>query len=229
MRFKIIIFFLFISSLSFAQKIQNRSTWILKGNFTSLIDVVTFPTVQLSFEKKLSRFISIGSEAGYQLYSFRHPDTTFLSPKGFKFNLEFRYYIPKFSKAIGINPTLEGIYLGLRPFYRQNQYTAYIPFQTKFDSININEDNFGVKNKTYGIFCMLGFQRSISDRLIFDFYSGLGIMKRKIENTDLQYNKDSGDHSRGTDLMQFVDKLNLNESSGIWGDITVGFRIGYKF
>jgi hypothetical protein len=54
-------------------------------------------------------------------------------------------------------------------------------------------------------------------------------MKRRVENTDLQYNKDSGDYLRGTDLMKFIDKLNLNESSGIWGDVTVGFRIGYKF
>jgi hypothetical protein len=229
MRFKIFIFFIFISSQGFTQRIQNRSAWILKGNCTSLIDLVTFPTVQFSLEKKLSRFSSISPEAGYQLYGFRHSDTTFLNPQGFKVNLEFRYYIPKFLKGIGINPTLEGIYLGFRPFYRQNQYTAYIPFQTMTDPVGISEDNFGVKNRTFGIFCLIGFQRSITDKLLFDFYSGLGAMKRRVENTDLQYNKDSGDYLRGTDLMKFIDKLNLNESSGIWGDVTVGFRIGYKF
>ena len=228
MRCKLIIFFLVISNMIIAQINYNiTTTAIIKWNVTSLIDIVTFPTVQLSVEKKLSRYLSLSSEVGYQLYSYRHTDTTFLKPEGFKVNFECRYYISNSFK--GFTPELEGIYLGLRPFYSQNQYNANIPFQTKSDSVNWNDDDFGVKNRTYGLNCILGFQKSISDRIIFDFYSGLGIMKRRVNNTDLQYNKDSGDLLGGTDFVQFLETLNLSESSGLWGNILFGFRIGYKF
>lgn len=229
MKCKLIIFFLAISNLIFAQinRKNNNTTLIFKVNVTSLIDVTSFPTVQFSVEQKLSRNFSLNSEVGYQLYTYRYTDTTFLSPEGFKVNFEGRYYLPNsFKDKI---PKLEGIYVGLRPFYRQNQYNAYIPFQTKSDSTNWNEDDFGVKNKTYGLCFILGFQKSISHKLIFDFYSGLGVEKRIVENTDIQYNKDSGDILGGTDLMQFLWKFNLSESSGLWGNISFGFRIGYKF
>ena len=145
------------------------------------------------------------------------------------YNFECRYYIPKFRKTMGIFSPLEGMYLGLRPFYRQNQYNANIPFQTKSDPVNWYDDDFGVKNKTYGLCFILGFQKSISRKLIFDFYSGIGVEYRTVRNTDLQYDKDSGDIMGGTDFMQFLWKLNLSESSGLWGNIPLGFRIGYKF
>ena len=230
MKCKLIIFFLVISNLSFAQKIHNNTTTLIfKVNVTSFIDVFSFPTVQFSVEKKLSRYFSLSSEVGYQLYTFKYADTTFLNPEGFKVNFECRYYIPEFRKSIGLNQPLEGIYLGLRPFYRQNQYNAYIPFQTKSDSVNWNNDDFGVKNKTYGLFFILGFQKSVSRKLIFDFFSGLDVEKRIVANSDLQYNKYSGDIMGGTDFMRFLWKFNLSESSGLWANISFGFRIGYKF
>ena len=229
MKCKLIIFLLTISNLIFPQisHNKNKTTLIFKVNVTSLIDVTSFPTVQFSVEKRLSRYFSLSSEVGYQLYTYRYTDTTFLNPEGFKVNIEGRYYLPNSFKVN--SPGLEGIYLGLRPFYSENQYNAYIPFQTKSDPINWNEDDFGVKNITYGLNIILGLQKSVSNKLIFDFYSGLGIEKRQVENTDLQYNKDSGDIMGGTDFMKFLWKFNLSESSGLWGNISFGFRIGYKF
>lgn len=229
MKCKFIIFFLTISNLIFAQVSHNKNSTslIFKVNVTSLLDVTSFPTLQFSVEKRLSRYFSLSSEVGYQLYTYRYTDTTFLNPEGFKVNIEGRYYLPKSFKVN--TPRLEGIYIGLRPFYRENQYNAYIPFQTKSDSVNWNDDDFGVKNKTYGLNIILGLQKSVSNKLMFDFYSGLGVEKRIVENTDLQYNKDSGDIMGGTDFMQFLWKFNLSESSGLWGNITFGFRIGYKF
>lgn len=229
MKCKFIIFFLAISNLIFAQidRKSNSTTLIVKLNVTSLVDVASFPTVHFSVEKILSKYISLSAEAGYQFYSYRSTDTTFLSPEGFKINLECRYYIPGSYKVN--TPRLEGIYLGLRPFYRKNQDNSYFPFLTKSDSVNWNDDNFGFKNETYGLNFILGFQKSVSHQLVFDFYSGLGVEKRIVKNTDLQYNKDAGDIMGGTDFMQFLWKFNLSESSGIWGSISFGFRIGYKF
>lgn len=228
MKFKLIIILLAISNLSFAQKIRNnRTTFICKLNVTSLIDVVSFPTVQISVEQKLSRDFSLSAEFGYQLYSEKNTDTIFLSPEGYKANIECRYYFYKSTK--GNAPGLEGGYLALRPFYKQNHYNSYIPFQTESDPVNWNDDEFGVKNKTYGLCFIIGFQKSISKKLIFDLYAGLGIVNRKVENTDLQYNKDAGDKMGGTDFNQFIWTFDLSESSGISGNIPFGFRIGYKF
>ena len=229
MRCKLIIFFLAVSNLIFGQiaRKSNSTSLIVKINVTSLIDVTSFPTVQFSVEKRLSRYFSISAEAGYQLYTYKYTDTTFLDPQGFKVNLECRYYIPDPYKVN--TPRLEGTYLGLRPFYRKNQYNAYLPFQTKSDSVNWNDDDFGVKNETFGLSFIFGFQKSVSQNLIFDFYSGLGIVMRTVKNTDLQYNKDAGDIMGGTDFMQFLWKYNLSESSGLGGSLSFGFRIGYKF
>ena len=230
MKGRFIIFFLLISNLGFAQKIwNNKVILVCKLNLTSLVDAISFPAVQISIEKKLSRYFSLSSEVGYQFYTIRHTDTTFLSPEGLRINLELRYYIPKVRGSTGIKPSLEGAYFGLRPFYRQNQYNAYFPFQTQADPVTWNEDNFGVKNETYGLCFVGGFQKSISRRLIFDFYTGLVVENRTVVNTELQYDKEAGDIMSGTDFMQFISRLHLSESSGIWGNVTFGFRVGYKF
>jgi len=96
MRCKLIIFFLAVSNLIFGQiaRKSNSTSLIVKINVTSLIDVTSFPTVQFSVEKRLSRYFSLSAEAGYQLYTYKYTDTTFLDPQGFKVNLECRYYIP---------------------------------------------------------------------------------------------------------------------------------------
>jgi len=227
MRYKFMLCFIGISNLIFSQINYNKSTWTIKGNATSLFDIFTFPTVQLSIEKILTNHLSLSSEAGYQFYDFRRTDTTFLDPKGFKVNFECRYYFYKlFNTRISKNSAK--LYTGLRPFYRQNQYTASIPYQTKFDPVNWKDDDFGVKNNSYGLYYIFGFQQSLSDRLLFDFHGGVGVIKRTIKNIELQYNKDSGDILGGTDLIQFFETFHLNESSGLWGSFLFGIRIGYR-
>lgn len=190
-----------------------------------MIDIISFPTVQLSVEKKLTENFSVNGEIGYQLYDLRHTDTVFLSPKGFKVNLECRYYI---SKLFDSN-LLEGVYVGLQGFYRQNQYTANISYHTTPDSNIFKSDDFWVKKSVVGLNLMLGYETSITDKLVVDMYVGLGGMNRVIKNTNIQFNRNSGDFLAGTDLVPLFEKLNLSESSGGSVSITFGLRIGIKF
>lgn len=216
-----------ISNLMFSQIDYSKSTWIIKGNATSLLDILTFPAVELSIEKSISSRVSMSAEAGYQIYDFRHTDTSFLDPNGFKVNFEVRYYFSGFSDY-GLSNRSTKVYSGLRPFYRQNEYNANIPFRQNLNSGDWHDDDFGVKKRSYGLYCVLGMQKSITDKLLFDFHTGLGIINRSVKNTELQYNKDSGHILGGSDLIQFFERLNLNESSGIWASFVFGIRIGFK-
>lgn len=229
MKFKLLALSLIICNLGFGQRINNKTNWVVKVNAASFFDMAAFPTVQLSVEKKISRSVSISAEGGYQLYNFRNSDTSFLSPEGFKASFELRYFLPRFLKKVGINPAVEGIYTGFKPFYRQYQYNSYISVLPKPDHVIPYEDNFASKNKIYGFCFLFGFQKSIYHKIIFDLYSGAGIMYRQVENSGLQYDKASGDIIGGTGLMQFMDRFKLSESSGVWPALSVGFRIGYKF
>ena len=76
---------------------------------------------------------------------------------------------------------------------------------------------------------MLGYETSITDKLVVDMYVGLGGMNRVIKNTNIQFNRNSGDFLAGTDLVPLFEKLNLSESSGGSVSITFGLRIGIKF
>ena len=205
----------------------NKPTWSVKVNASSLIDIFTFPTVQLSVEKQLSDYISLSAEGGYQLYNFSHADTSFVNPTGFKANLEFRYYLSKFLTT-RLSNKLGKAYIGLRPFYSQNQTNTSISYQTPADPVKWIDDDFGLKNSTYGLNFILGFQKTITEKLFVDLHTGLGIMQRTVKNYELQYINGPGYSLAGTELIKFFKRLNLSESSGLWGNVLFGFRIGYK-
>ena len=226
MRFKFIILLFIISDLISAQINYNNTSWFIKGNATSLIDIFTFPTVEFSAEKQVTDLFSICPEAGYQLYNFRHTDTTFMNPAGFKVNLEFRYYVSKYISSRASN-RMGRLYAGLRPFYMQNKYNSTVSYKANPDSTTWLDDDFGVKNSTFGVNFTFGFQKSLTERLIIDMHTGIGIMKRRVTNTNIQYNKDAGHYLAGSEFMKLFKKINLSQSSGIWGNILIGVRIGY--
>lgn len=227
MKYKFIVFFCCISNVIFAQLNYNKSTWYIKANASSLIDIFTFPTVQLSVEKQLGDNFSLSTEAGYQLYSFNRSDTAFLNPTGFKVNLEGRYYLSKFIN-VRFSEKTGRVYIGLRPFYYQNKNNASITYKTDKDSPDWIDDDFTTESTAFGVNLIYGFQKSITDKLIMDMHFGLGIMNKQISNTELQYKEDAGYILAGTDFIKYFKSLNLSESSGIRGNILVGFRVGYK-
>jgi len=226
MRYRLMVLLLGISGVISAQINYKNSSWFIKGNGTALIDIFTFPTVQFSAEKQFTEYFSICPEAGYQLYNFSHPDTSFLNPSGFKVNIEFRYYLSKFITS-RLSNSNGRMYAGIRPFYSQNRFNTSVSFKMNPDSVRWIDDDFSVKNTTYGVNLVFGFQKSVTGRLMIDLDAGLGVANRTVTNTDIQYSKESGHYLAGTEFIKYFKALNLSGSSGIKASYSIGLRVGY--
>lgn len=201
--------------------------WIVKVNAITPFDAINFPVPQLAVERRITRYWSISAEGGYQIYGFKKPDTVFLSPRGFRANLELRYYIQRFYRT-PFAGKLETVYVGLRPFFHQNRFSDELSFRTGEEGSEWLDDSFTTRNNTYGLNIVMGFQKSVKPSTVFDLYFGAGVMMRDITNGYLDYDPGEGEVLAGTEFMQFFRKLSLENSSGIWPNVLAGFRIGFK-
>ncbi len=212
-----------ISSLAVAQTTDFKSYWIINWNVTNLADVFTFPTLQFSAEKRISDKFSLSAGIGYQLYDIHETDTVFLKPRGFKTYIEARYYIID-KIPFDLPHYFDGLYVGLQPFFRKNQYSTGISFYSSPDSFLRKTDNIGVIKNVMGINGILGWQLQVNGRFYVDFYGGMGYMYRKVKNTNRQFNEDKGDYLLGS-LFQSYDLSNTN-----WHSVsfTIGFKAGVR-
>lgn len=214
-----------ISTLIFAQE-SKESNWILKLNATQLVDAVSYPTLQISAERKINPYFSVNAEFGYQLYDFSKADTLLLKSKGFKTNLEGRVYLFKLLNS-RIESKRNEFYVGLQLFYRENEGTNSVDFSPKNDETKFYTDNFGTKRTAKGFNITFGNQISMSKKIILEPYIGLGMMNRKINNSDIEYDEIK-DTRNGTGLKPLFQKLNLEESSGNVFNFCFGLRVGYR-
>lgn len=219
------ILILTVSALIFAQE-SKESNWILKLNATQLVDVVSYPTLQISAERKINPYFSVNAEIGYQLYDFSKPDTIFLKSKGFKANIEGRVYLFKMLHS-RVESKRNEFYVGLQLFYRENENTNSLDYSPKSDETKFYTDNFGTKRTAKGFNIMLGNQISVSKKIVLEPYIGLGLMNRTINNSNIEYNE-ANDIRNGTGLKPLFQKLNLEESSGDFFNFCFGLRIGYR-
>lgn len=214
-----------ISTLIFAQE-SKESNWILKLNATQLVDAVSYPTLQISAERKINPYFSVNAEFGYQLYDFSKADTLLLKSKGFKADLEGRVYLFKLLNS-RIESKRNEFYVGLQLFYRENEGTNSVDFSPKSDETKFYTDNFGTKRTAKGFNITFGNQISMSKKIILEPYIGLGMMNRKINNSDIEYDEIK-DTRNGTGLKPLFQKLNLEESSGNVFNFCFGLRVGYR-
>lgn len=214
-----------ISNLIFAQE-SKESNWILKLNATQLVDAVSYPTLQISVERKINPYFSVNAEFGYQLYDFSKADTLLLKSKGFKTNLEGRVYLFKLLNS-RIESKRNEFYVGLQLFYRENEGTNSVDFSPKNDETKFYTDNFGTKRTAKGFNITFGNQISMSKKIILEPYIGLGLMNRQIHNSDIEYDEIK-DTRNGTGLKPLFQKLNLEESSGNVFNFCFGLRVGYR-
>lgn len=214
-----------ISTLIFAQE-SKESNWILKLNATQLIDAVSYPTLQISAERKINPYFSVNAEFGYQLYDFSKADTLLLKSKGFKTDLEGRVYLFKLLNS-RIESKRNEFYVGLQLFYRENEGTNSVDFSPKSDETKFYTDNFGTKRTAKGFNITFGNQISMSKKIILEPYIGLGLMNRKINNSDIEYDEIK-DTRNGTGLKPLFQKLSLEESSGNVFNFCFGLRVGYR-
>lgn len=216
---------LMISNLIFAQE-SKESNWILKLNATQLVDAVSYPTLQISAERKINPYFSVNAEFGYQLYDFSKADTLLLKSKGFKTDLEGRVYLFKLLNS-RIESKRNEFYVGLQLFYRENEGTNSVDFSPKSDEKKFYTDNFGTKRTAKGFNITFGNQISMLKKIILEPYIGLGMMNRKINNSDIEYDEIK-DTRNGTGLKPLFQKLNLEESSGNVFNFCFGLRVGYR-
>lgn len=221
----ITVIILILSVNTFSQELKEKR-WILKLNPTQLIDVFSYPTLQISVERKINPYFSINAEIGYQLYDFHQKDTVFLQPKGFKTNIEGRIYPLKLINS-RIKSNRGELYVGLQFFYRENQNTNVVEYSPKIDSTKLFRDYFGTKRTAKGFNITFGYQITASKKIVLEPFIGFGILNRRIKNSDIQYDK-TKDERGGTDLVPLFQGLNLEESSGSLFNFCTGFRIGYR-
>ncbi|UFH32022.1 DUF3575 domain-containing protein [Chryseobacterium sp. C-71] len=225
MKGKLSVIILMFSTLIFAQE-SKESNWILKLNAAQLVDVVSYPTLQISAERKINPYFSINAEVGYQLYDFNKEDTILLKSKGFKTNLEGRVYLFKLLNS-RIEPKRNEFFVGLQLFYRENQNTDFVDFSPTNDADVKYTDNFGTKRTAKGFNITFGNQISLSEKIVLEPFIGLGMMNRKIRNSDIQYDKTKHEIV-GTGLVPLFRELNMEESSGNLFNFCFGLRIGYR-
>jgi hypothetical protein len=214
--------FMFLTLSVFAQKDTTLSFFLLKTSLTSPIDIFTFPTIDLSIEKSISKKVSAAGSFGIELYDFTKADTSVISLNGYKTSLEVRYYPKSFRR---------GLYFSGQIFFRHDQYTSYISYlKSPHDSSNIYSDAIGVTRQCFGFNCILGFQKRIFKEIYLDSYAGLGLMNREIKNSLRDYSKDNLIyHYHGDGFPYTGSARSMSESSGKSWNFTFGLKIGWMF
>jgi len=212
---------------------KKESTWTLKMNMPQLVDLFSFPTVQLGAEKKINDYFSVNAEVGLQLYNdaYSDTDTIFLKARGFKANIEGRIYFIKLFKP-GYQKAAGGFYCGLQAFYRHNQYTSsleyYKEYEEEIEDRKEYVDYLGVKKTGYGLNVTLGFQKKVGNHFIFEPYLGIGGLNRIVKNSNREYNRYIHNLEDGLHFSEYYDFMDTSESSGWIVNFTMGFRLGYR-
>ncbi len=201
---------------------------IVKTNLTSPIDGFSFPTVNISAEKRLAHNVSLAGEFGYQFYGVRKVDTAFITPNGYKANIEFRFYHLFTNDVRKIN-TLTGGYLGVNFFYRSNENNLQLSYYPNFNGGNTKKDCLWASRNIYGSNIVLGYQGRIKPGIVVDSYLGLGIINRTSVNHNREYNSVTDRLNIPVDyVFTPVDKAYLSENNGWNISLTIGMRIGIK-
>ena len=214
--------------MGISQEYVKPNSFIIKTNLTSTIDVFSFPTINISAEKRVAHNVSIAGEFGYQFYGVRKVDTAFITPNGYKANIECRFYHLFTNDVRKIN-TLTGGYLGINFFYRSNENNLELSYYPGSNGGNIKKDCLWASRNIYGSNVVLGYQGRIMPGIVIDSYVGLGIMNRTSVNHNREYNSVTDSLYIPVDyVMSPVEKANLTENNGWKVSLTFGMRIGIK-
>lgn len=213
-----------------AQKLPEERTWLIKAGMLTLVNDFTFPTVQLTLEKKISTKFSIAAELGVQAYRSAQtkPDTSFAKWHGFRAGVEGRYYglfkshrdYQKPSKAWAEK------YLSMNLFYRQNQYNSQVFYSKPNDTTSYN-DCFATNKKAWGINLIFGIQ-TYKGRFVADFYGGAGFLRRYIKNDYREFDETSDKLQRNSIINGFHEQSSFQENSGTIANIVLGIRLGMR-
>ena len=211
---------------------------IIKFNITSAADPLAFPVIQFSYERKLNKRLSVAWEFGYQFYQLRdapidmtdqyhngrfttNSDTSFVSPRGVKANVEFRYYFLRFHKMKNIQ---FGIYSATNFFYRYNKTDIAIVYLK--DSVTPAVDCYWMRKKNPGVMQVFGLQFTYK-RLALEFYGGIGYTDRTVSNYNREYNVETDDLV--TNRHTGAERSFLSDYNQGTVALSAGVRVGVAF
>jgi hypothetical protein len=199
----------------------------------SLIDDVTFPAIQLGYERSLSERFSWFNEAGlrYRRSFLENADTALVKGFGFRAKSEIRYYMPRAFGYEDVKTVLNGIYLAANIFYKRESHNTEISYHPGKDSTLAAYDDFGVRKNILGVNLLLGFQRKLANHFLLDIYLGAGYRVRFIKDSYLKYNKntDALISAGGYNIRSMMNEVDLKNGTSYSLSVTMGLRLGYRF
>jgi len=204
---KYLYFFLLFFISSFNARSQDSLTNTIKFSVISLRDPIT-PSVEMTYERMLKarRSLQIG-------FAYLLPSDEFKN-KGFKIRTEYRIYKKGSS----------GPYLAPELMYLYNNYNTSGLYGKQEDTTGYNYiDTFRIVKHIIALTGKVGCQVKIQ-HFCFDFFTGIGIRFRYIEQFGL---KNLSDDPISPKEMNIKSMNNQNEPIGI--NLSLNIRVGFYF
>ena len=193
----------------------------IKLPLLSLVDEVSFPTIQSGIEFGVSKKISWYNEAGikYRKSYYEMADTSFVVSRGFKVKSEIRYY----SKS-------KNVYVAVNGFYTKDYHNTEAGYYYAGDSSDYRIDNFSVKKIVKGFNFIAGKSYLAWGQFFFDLYAGIGVRFVFIRQNNIEV-----DHKK--DILRRSPDLNIPDNR-VWTDVrggkyvlpnfSLGIRLAYS-
>lgn len=198
----------------------------------SLIDGLSFPTIQGGFEIRLTDRLAWYNEFGvkYRKGSFELTDTSFIKSSGFKTKSELRYYLQKKIGEEKISERMNGFYVSTNIFYIQDFHNSDIGYYKDKDSSIITSDYFSVRKNVLGMNLAFGYQQRIAKHFLIDLYAGIGIRFRIIHDFHREYNpmKDSIYRPMDITFQGIKSGIDIMEGISCVPNLTIGYRICFN-
>ena len=223
-------FFIYVAGNAQTKELPYHS--LVKFNVASAADIIAFPTMAFSYERRIGKRISITGEFGYQFYQFPkdavdtskdtfagqltyNSDTSFVKPRGFKSSLEVRYYWLRLEKRL----VKLSCYSAVNFFYRR-QKTDVAMLYLK-DSLIKTMDCYWMKRTNWGVMPVIGMQARYK-KFIFEVAAGAGLSNRKVEDHNREYNNDKDYFQRN--IHYDASRSYLSD----YNEATVGFSLAVR-
>ena len=190
----------------------------------SLVDEVSFPTIQSGIEFKLSKKISWYNEAGikYRKSYYEMADTNFVASRGYKLKSEIRYYPQKNN---------HNVYIAINCFYTKDLHNTAAGYYYTGDSSDYRIDNFSAKKVVRSFNFIAGKLYPARGRFNVEVYSGIGVRFVSIEHENIEV-------ENKRDILRSSPDLNIPDNR-IWMDVkggrfilpnfSLGVRLSYSF
>jgi hypothetical protein len=186
--------------------------------FSPLHLINFYPTIELSYERRIKNEITMQAELGYVLNNPENSNTQYRDERGVKIKLEPRYYFSKAKKSIVLYGAAE-VYANIINFDRvryktecfdgdcMSQYRERVAYKVRY-----REEGFSVK---------CGFVKYVGNFFI-DFNTGWTTRFIKYHEPDFGITQSTDDN------LSFLS-FTPNERNRIGLSPAVGARLGYRF